>query len=35
LEARLELVETRKQLWLARVALYRALGGGWQVAGPP
>lgn len=30
LEARMELVETRKDQWLARVDLYRALGGGWN-----
>ncbi|MBC2838824.1 TolC family protein [Robiginitalea sp. SC105] len=30
LEARMELVETKKDQLLARVALYRALGGGWN-----
>lgn len=30
LEARMELVETRKDQYLARVDLYRALGGGWN-----
>ncbi len=30
LEAKIELVETKKNQFLARVNLYRALGGGWQ-----
>lgn len=30
LESRIELVETKKQQLLARVTLYRNLGGGWQ-----
>ena len=30
LESKMELVETRKDQQLARVAMYRSLGGGWQ-----
>ena len=30
LEARMELVEVRKDQFLARIGLYRALGGGWN-----
>jgi multidrug efflux system outer membrane protein len=35
LEAELERVETRQQQLVARVDLYRALGGGWPSAAPP
>lgn len=30
LEARTELIETKKEQFSAKVNLYRALGGGWQ-----
>lgn len=30
LEAKLELVETRKNQWLAEIGLYRKIGGGWK-----
>ena len=30
LEARMELVEVRKEQFMARIDLYRALGGGWN-----
>jgi outer membrane protein, multidrug efflux system len=30
LDAKMELIETRKQQWLAAVNLYQALGGGWR-----
>ena len=30
LDAKLELIETKKQQWNAVVNLYKALGGGWK-----
>ena len=30
LESKFELIETRKQQFNARIAIYRALGGGWR-----
>ena len=30
LDARRDLIENRQRQWLARIELYRGLGGGWQ-----
>lgn len=30
LDAKMELIETRKRQWLAVINLYQALGGGWR-----
>ena len=30
LESKIELVETKKEQLLARISMYRNLGGGWQ-----